>query len=96
MGGFIAGISQMSFEPGVVCKAKLHGKTGARLAVLFACARIFFLAACGQSESFHARDASIVIMCAKGSESGATDWLLKRWPQASTDDTGVFSWNNYY
>lgn len=29
---------------------------------------------CGQGDSFHARDASIVIMCAKGSGSGAADW----------------------
>lgn len=35
---------------------------------------------CGQGDSFHARDASIVIMCAKGSGSGAADWLLKLWP----------------
>lgn len=63
----------MSSELGGFCKAKLHtgkmrkGEQGLLSSFarsrLRACARIFFVAACGHSESFHARDA---MMCAKG------------------------------
>lgn len=77
-GRFIAGISQMSFEPGGFWQGEA-ARQGGNKALLSSLRALgySFSQLCGQGDSFHARDASIVIMCAKGSGSGAADWLLE-------------------